>query len=72
MSEKRIEEPKLNAEDLSDIVRKIQIEILAQREEILTAFIAKYGANPEDVIQVINYSRLNEGVISWHIERRSK
>lgn len=27
--------------------------ILNQREEILTAFVAKYGCQPEDIIQVI-------------------
>jgi hypothetical protein len=41
---------------------------LAQRDEVLAAFIAKYGFQPEDVIQV--EQRQPDGTSTWRIERR--
>lgn len=35
----------------SDYMEKYQ-EVIRQREEILTAFIAKYGIDPKEVVQV--------------------
>jgi len=42
---------------------------LSQREEVLAAFISKYGFHPEDAIQV--EQRQEDGTSSWRIERRS-
>jgi hypothetical protein len=41
---------------------------LAQRDEVLAAFIAKYGFQPEGVIQV--EQRQPDGTSTWRIERR--
>jgi hypothetical protein len=41
---------------------------LAQRDEVLAAFIAKYGFQPENVIQV--EQRQPDGTSTWRIERR--
>jgi hypothetical protein len=41
---------------------------LAQRDEVLAAFIAKYGFQPEDVIQVEQCQP--DGTSTWRIERR--
>ena len=74
MAVKRIEEPPVSKGGfkLTEIVRSIQREILEQREEILTAFIAKYGVGPDECIQVIDYSRLQEGILSWRVEIKRK
>lgn len=37
--------------------------ILAQREEILTAFVAKYGCDPDNIVQV--YEMTNNGGRYW-------
>jgi hypothetical protein len=42
---------------------------LAQREEVLAAFIAKHGFHPEDIIQV--EQRQPDGTLTWRIERRA-
>lgn len=34
-----------------DYMKKYEM-VMEQKEEILTAFIAKYGINPEDIIQI--------------------
>jgi hypothetical protein len=41
--------------------------IAAQREEILTAFVAKHGYHPEQAVQVV---RQLPGGMRWHIEPR--
>ena len=43
--------------------------ILAQREEILSAFIAKHGFDPESAIQV--EQRQEDGTTTWRIEART-
>jgi hypothetical protein len=43
---------------------------LAQREEILAAFVAKYGFQPDEAIQV--EQRQLDGCSYWWVERRSK
>jgi hypothetical protein len=43
---------------------------MAQREEILTAFVAKYGFQPEEAIQV--EQRQLDGCSYWWVERRSE
>ena len=57
-------------EDIQKTIKKIQIEIVEQREEILTAFVAKYGFNPEDVEQVVDFSDYSNGIIRWSVRRR--
>jgi len=42
---------------------------LAQREEVLEAFIAKHGFCPDEAIQV--EQRLEDGSTTWRIERRT-
>lgn len=40
-------------------------EIMDQREEILFAFVAKYGVGPEELIQI--EQRMNDGSTKWHL-----
>jgi hypothetical protein len=44
-------------------------EVHAQREEILEAFVAKYGFEPERCVQV--HQRLPDGSDEWYLRRRS-
>jgi hypothetical protein len=48
-------------------VTKIIDEVYAQREEILTAFVAKYGCGPEEAVQV--FQACPEGFRFW-VEKR--
>lgn len=50
-------------------IRKIMDEIFAQREEILRAFIAKYGCGPEEVEQVV--ANTPEGS-KWFVRKRER
>ena len=43
-------------------------QILAQREEILTAFIAKYGCEPDDLCQVEWRKSPTETI--WYVKPR--
>ncbi len=43
--------------------------IHSQREEILRAFIAKYGCEPDEVVQVENTTPTGT---RWWVERRKK
>jgi len=45
-------------------------EIMDQREEILTAFIAKYGYEPDEVVQIETVRP--DGTRTWHLDRRKK
>lgn len=45
-------------------------EILSQREEILSAFIAKYGGDPDEMIQYVEY--LPNGDIKWWVSKKPK
>jgi len=38
---------------LQDAAYQKMREVMAQREEILTAFIAKYGFEPDEIVQVL-------------------
>lgn len=42
--------------------------VAAQREEVLTAFVAKHGCQPDGVVQIGNI--LPDGRTTWHLERR--
>ena len=57
-------------EDIQKTIKKIQIEIVEQREEILTAFLAKWGMNPEDCEQVVDFSDYQNGTIRWSVRRK--
>lgn len=58
---------KVDAEIMN--VRRRLAEIHAQREEILSAFIAKYGVEPDRVVQV--EQRMEDGTTRWFVHRRS-
>jgi hypothetical protein len=57
-------------EIVSETVKKIMTDIAEHREEIVKAFIAKYGVGPEEVEQVINMSQYASGIITWSIRRK--
>ena len=44
-------------------------EILVQREEILKAFIAKYGIEPDKIVQVSR--RLPNGTVNWSVREKT-
>jgi hypothetical protein len=56
--------------DLQESINRIKIEVMEQREEILRAFIAKYGWQPEEVEQIIDMSDYASGVIRWYIRKK--
>ncbi len=45
--------------------RQLVDQIIASREEIIRAFIAKTGLDPEDIVQVVQGNR-------WWLEKRAK
>ncbi len=53
---------------LAPELRRLSVEIQQQREEILRAFIAKYGWQPDEVEQVQEY-RLDG--VRWYVRKRS-
>jgi len=53
----------MNHEDMEKLVHDAVADVLGQREEILRAFIAKYGFEPDEAIQVI-------GPNFWFIRKR--
>lgn len=57
---------KSEAKDLQSIVDNIAGGVMAQREEVLRAFVAKYGFQPDEAVQVVG----NDG--SWHVIRHSE
>jgi hypothetical protein len=57
-------------EDLKEAINRIKIEIMDNREEILRAFIAKYGWQPEDCEQVLDMSDYASGVIRWSVRKK--
>lgn len=58
---------KLRSEDMADVLAKKIESVLAQREEILTAFVAKYGFEPERAMQVERC--LPDGTQGWCVVR---
>jgi dihydrofolate reductase (trimethoprim resistance protein) len=52
---------------MTTVVKHLQA-IYSQREEILTAFVAKYGFHPEQAVQV--EQRADDGTTSWHVRLR--
>jgi hypothetical protein len=76
ITEKRLDEARAylartEPEELSHetAARNAVESCLAQREEVLKAFIAKHGFCPEEAIQV--EQRLEDGSTTWRIERRA-
>jgi hypothetical protein len=47
------------------VARKALEAIYAQREEILTAFVAKYGCQPDEVVQLTRFSEEGQ---EWRVE----
>ena len=58
----------LNESDIAPLGDQIK-ELYATREEILKAFIAKYGCGPEEVTQIIQNTL--EGT-KWWVEMKKK
>ncbi len=54
--------------DLTDKLSLLLTRIHSQREEILTAFIAKYGCEPEECEQVVICS--HDSTIKWFVRKR--
>jgi len=52
------------------IARRSIESCLAQRNEVIAAFIAKHGFYPEDTIQI--EQRQPDGTSTWRIERRTE
>ncbi len=52
---------------LTPELRRLSVEIAQQREEILRAFIAKYGWQPDEIEQVQEY-RLDG--VHWYVRKR--
>lgn len=57
-------------EVVSETMKKIMTDIANQREEIIHAFIAKYGFHPEECEQVIDMSDYASGIIRWSIRKK--
>lgn len=51
----------------NEALRELWEKIMAQREEIAAAFIAKYGIQPDQVEQVV---RPCKGGVRWYLRRR--
>lgn len=59
-----VKKEKSLGEKISDYANYVQNQILAQREEIIKAFIAKYGYQPEEVEQVVRIGNSFEEIYS--------
>lgn len=44
-------------------------EVMQNREEILTAFIAKYGCEPDEIEQIMETDHQNR--IHWYVKKKS-
>jgi hypothetical protein len=51
-------------------IHHILEKIYEQREEIITAFLAKYGLDPAECEQIIETGR--DGETIWHVRKREK
>lgn len=56
-----------NKIQLDCLVRRTVEEVMSQREEILRAFIAKYGFEPDQAIQI--EQKMPDGTTHWFIRR---
>ena len=57
------------SDTLDGIVRQTVDSVMAQREEILRAFIAKHGFEPDRAIQI--EQRMPDGTTCWFVRRRT-
>lgn len=48
-------------------MQKLMVGFLYQREEILKAFLAKHGMNPDEAVQIVRYGA---GSVQWWVEKR--
>lgn len=55
-------------DELTNAVKVLLDQIFSQREEIMTAFIAKYGCEPDECEQVIISDR--ENTIRWFVRKK--
>jgi hypothetical protein len=53
------------ADELMALAKDRITKVMAQREEILEAFVAKYGFDPDHVIQLER--RSDDGRHAWHV-----
>ena len=70
IDQKAIEEMNRSGDEFREFIEgkvkeRLQ-QIYAQREEILTAFVAKYGCGPEEAVQV---QRQTPDGMRWWVER---
>jgi len=61
--------PSKEYESLMEEFKKQYKQVLEQREEILKAFVAKYGCEPDEIVQVHQWK---EGSSRWYVEKKSK
>jgi len=59
----RVEEPKVTAPWELKLIK-----IIEQREEILSAFIAKYGCQPDEIVQVEQHTANG---VRWYLVKWS-
>lgn len=57
-------------EVVGETIEDIMKDIALHREEILKAFVAKYGYQPDEVEQVVDLSRYADGVITWSVRKK--
>jgi hypothetical protein len=57
-------------DDLDIALDKIKLEIIEQREEIIRAFVAKYGLEPEECEQVLDFSDYANHIIHWSVKKK--
>ncbi len=58
------------ADEIGELIARAQREINLQREEILRAFIAKYGWEPDECEQVLEMTE--SGGTRWYVRRKTK
>lgn len=52
-------------DSMKKYIKSITDKIYEQREEIITAFIAKYGCGPEEIVQECKHDKT--GGFTWRI-----
>ena len=57
------------SDTLDGIVRQTIDLVMAQREEIVLAFVAKHGFEPDRAIQI--EQRMPDGTTRWFVRRRT-
>lgn len=59
-----------NKANLDAAIQQAIIHVMEQREEILTAFVAKYGYDPDQAVQV-QFTDAN-GNMAWAVREKMK